>query len=256
VSRADPLDPNEDVEDIEDADDADEPLRRFSLPGALRAAAVDLYYQSVRLVPANLLWTAVLLGLAWAAVAVGLWLAILALPLLALPVAGIYRLAGLTVRGEDVVLSDAVGAMRELLVPALLLGVVVGWGTALLTLNVATGLNSGSPLGWGLAIIAGWGLVAMLDYAVVAWPLLADPARSDMPSRERARLAGYVLLVSPWRMTALAILTVLIGAIATIFFAAIATIGVAYLALLSCRVVLADADRLSERLAGSGDGAR
>ena len=116
-------------------------------------------------------------------------------------------------------------------------------------LNVAVGINSSTPVGWVFATLAGWGAVALLIYTVVAWPLLADPARATEPSRERARLAGYVVLAAPFRMFALAVMVVVLILISTILVAALVTISVAFIALASSHIVLPDADRLVERLA-------
>lgn len=233
----------------DEEDDLAEPLERVSLPRALRKAAVDFYYQSIRLVPANVVWGIVLVALGWAAISVGIWVAIVGVPLLGPPLAGIYRLAGLVTRGRHVVLSDAFGAARELFVPAILLAAAIGWGLGLLALNVAVGINSSSPLGWVSATLAGWGAVALLIYAAVVWPLLADPARATEPVRERARLAGYVVLAAPFRMFALTVVVLLVTVVSTIVFAALVTISVAFVALVGCHMVLPDADRLVAHLA-------
>ena len=235
--------------DDEDEEDDAEPLERRSLPGALRRGAVDFYYQSIRLVPANVVWGIVLVALGWAAISLGVWVAIVGAPLLGPPLAGIYRLAGLVSRGRHVVLSDAFAAARELFVPAVLLAAAVGWGLGLLALNVAVGINASSPLGWGFATLAGWGAVALLIYAVVVWPLIADPARATEPARERARLAGYVVIAAPFRMFGLALVVALLTVVSTIAFAALVTISVAFIALVACHMVLPDADRLVEHLA-------
>ena len=246
MSRAEPPGASDEPDDTGDA----EPLERTSLAGAIRHALFDFYHHSIRLVPANVAWGVLLLALGWGAVQAGLWLTILGLPLLGLPLVGIYRLAGLITRGEEVVLSDALAAAREQFVPALAFAALVAWGLGLLAFNVIGGLNSSSPIGWGLATLAGWGFVALVIYTVAAWPVLADPARAADPAQERARLAGYVVLASPFRITALTVVAVALGVVSTIAFAAIVTITVAYVACLSCRVVLPDADRLAERLAG------
>jgi hypothetical protein len=233
----------------EEDDDLAEPLERISLPRALRRAVVDFYYQSIRLVPANVVWGIVLLVLGWAAISVGLWLAIVGVPLLGPPLAAIYRLAGLVTRRQHVVLSDAFGAARELFVPALILAAAVGWGLGLLALNIAVGIDASTPLGWGFATLAGWGAVALLLYAVAVWPLLADPARAAEPAIQRARLAGYVVLAAPFRMFGLTVVVAVLAVVSTIAFAALITISVAFIALVACHMVLPDADRLVEHLA-------
>jgi hypothetical protein len=258
VSRADrpggdtpdePVDVDHDAADVEEGERHAEPLERTSLPGAMRRAAVDFYYESIRLVPANVVWGVVLVALGWAAIGFGTWAAILGAPLLGPPLAGVYRLAGLVTRRRHVVLSDAFTAARELFVPSVLVAAGVGWGLGLLAANVAIGLNSSSVIGWGFATLAGWAAVALVIYAVVAWPLLADPGRAAEPARDRLRLAGYVVLAAPFRIFGLAIIAVVLGVVSTIAFAALVTISVAYIALLSCRIVLPDADRVVERLA-------
>jgi hypothetical protein len=242
VSRADPSGATEDDEA------AAGPLERQSLPGAIRRALVDFFFNSIRLVPANVLWGILLIALAWAATLVGLWLAILGLPLLGLPLIGIYRLAGHITRGQEVVLSDVVTAARQQFLPAVAFAAAVAWGLGLLAFNVVAGLASANPLGYGIATLSGWGFVALAIYAVVAWPVLADPALNGEPARARLRLAGYLVLGAPLRMAALAVLAVALWIVSTIAFAAIVTITVSFVACVSCRVVLPDADRLAERL--------
>jgi hypothetical protein len=244
VSRADPA-LDEDDEPFERA----EFLERRSVAGGIREGLFDFYHHSIRLVPANVVWGLVLIGLGWAAVAVGLWLAILGLPLLGLPLVGIYRLAGHITRGEEVVLSDAFAAAREQFLPALVAAAAVAWGLGLFAFNAVAGLNSASPPGWILAALSGWGFVALAIYAVVLWPVLGDPERAGEPARERARLAGYLVLAAPFRMAGLTVVAVALWVVSTIAFAAIVTITVAYVACLSSRVVLPDADRLAARLA-------
>jgi hypothetical protein len=226
------------------------PLPRATVLGALRPAAVDLYYQSVRLVAANIAWGLVLVAIGWIAAAVGLWLAVLVAPLLGVPLVGVYRMAALITRGEETVLSDFRAAMRERFLQALALAAGLVWAVLLLTVNILTGISAAAPIGWVFATVSGWALVATVAFAAVVWPLVADPARRDEPLRATARLAGYVLLAAPVRIVGLAVVVVLLGAISTILFAAVVTISVAFVALLSCRVVLPEADRIAERLAG------
>ena len=236
-----------------DADDEPferaESLERRSLAGAIRDALFDVYHHSIRLVPANVLWGLVLIGLGWGALTVGLWLPILGLPLLGLPLIGIYRLTGHITRGEEVVLSDALAAAREQVLPAFVAAAAIGWSLLLLAFNVIGGLNSGSTLGWILATLAGWAFVALAMYAVVLWPVLGDPERAGEPAGKRARLAGYLVVAAPFRAAGLTVVAVALWVVSTIAFAAIVTITVAYVACLSSRLVLPDADRLSARLA-------
>jgi hypothetical protein len=246
VSRAEP--PGATDEDEADAG----PLERLSLPGAVRRALIDFFYHSIRLVPANVLWGILLIALGWLAIIAGIWVALLGLPLLGLPLMGIYRLAGHITRGEEVVLTDVLTAARQEFLPALGFAAIVAWGLLLLGFNVVAGFASANPLGYAIATLAGWGFVALVIYAVVAWPVLADPARTGEPARDRLRLAGYLVLAAPLRMAILAVLAVALWVVSTIAFAAIVTITVSFVACLSSRVVLPDADRLAERLAARG----
>jgi hypothetical protein len=233
-------------------EDLDPPLPpppgRTTVLGALRPAVVDFYFQSIRLVPANILWGVLLVVIAWAALSVGLWLAIVAAPLLGPPLVGIYRLAAQITRGEETVLSDVRTAMRERFLPSLILAAGLVWAVVLLVVNIVTGLDSASPLGLAFATASGWALVATITFAVIAWPLLGDPRRRSEPLRAVARLAGYLLLAAPVRLVALAIVVTVLAVVSTVLFAAVVTIAVAFVALLSCRVVLPEADRLAEGL--------
>ena len=235
---------------LAELDDRPRPaLRRSSLPGALRRGLVDFYYHSVRLVPANMAWGAVLLVLGWVALGVSLLAARVLSPAVGFPLVGIYRLAGHISRGDEVVLSDVMAAIRERFVPALVLAGGTSWATVLLLINVRAGLAFATPLGWAFATIAGWGLLGIVVYTVVLWPILADPDRRAQSARAAGRLAGYVAIGHLWRMLALSAVVVVIGAVSTIAFAAVLTISVAYLALVSCRIVLPEADTMADRLA-------
>ena len=83
------------------------------LAAAFRAAAYDFYYQSIRLVPANLLWGLAFLAWLIVSVSTGPLVTLVAAPLLAVPWVGVVRLAALTARGQDVVLSDIWTAIRR-----------------------------------------------------------------------------------------------------------------------------------------------
>ena len=112
-----------------------------TLRGSLRAAAVDFYYNSWRLVPANILWA---LGLGILYVVFLFWPfgALLLLPLLALPTVGLYRMAALIVRGESVSFWDGIGAWRRFLAPALAAGIAMVLAGTIFTVNLFGGLVS------------------------------------------------------------------------------------------------------------------
>jgi uncharacterized membrane protein YesL len=216
------------------------------LRGALRDAVEDVYFNSWRLVPANVLWGATFVVLAVGVLATPF--AIILVPLLALPTVGICRMAALAVRGGGVSFWDGFAAWRSLFVPTILLGTAITGCVAVLGSNLAAGLASGNLVGWALATLAFWGLIGTWIVGWTAWPLLVDPARADQPVRARLRLAVLLGVARPGRMLALGALLALIVAISTIAFAALLTISVAFAALLASRVVLPAADDLEARL--------
>jgi hypothetical protein len=224
------------------------PVRVPTLRAALRAAGTDFYYQSLRLVPANAAWGASLL----AVLAIAFWLspilALIAAPLLALPFAGIARMAAQIVRGEDVVLSDLVTAIRSYAVPALAAGVLVELATITLMANVIGGIAGGGPLGWGFATLAAWGLAVLWIGGIAFWPLLVDPVREGLPLIVRVRLAALVVLARPLRFAILGVALAAITIVSSVAFAALLSVSVAFMALVASRVTLPAADELAARL--------
>jgi hypothetical protein len=224
---------------------------RAALPpiaATFRAAAVDVYYQSIRLVPANLVWGAAFLAWLWLAVAGPAAVAFVAAPLLCLPLVGVFRLAAQQARGEDVVLSDAAGAVRRFGLRSLALGAVLTGIVVVSLSNVALGVALGGPAGWSLATLAAWGLVAAWVAAIVAWPLLVDPAREDLTIRARLELAGLVILASPGRFLAFAAALAVVAALSTVAIVAIMSISLAFIAAAASRFVLPAADALERQL--------
>lgn len=217
-----------------------------TLGRALRSAASDFYFNSWRLVPANLVWgAAFLIILVSASIAPAL---VLLAPLLALPTVGIFRIAALITRGENVSFWDGLVAWRDYAVPTILLGVGLAGCALVFATNVVVGLASGNALGWTISTLAFWGLVATWVVAWTAWPLLVDPARRGKPVRGRLRVALLLILAHPVRMLALGALLAVLLAASTVAFAALVTISVAFAALVACRYVLPAADRLEARL--------
>jgi hypothetical protein len=155
------------------------------------------------------------------------------------------RLAGLIVRGHDVVLSDAWDVVRRRPGRTLLAGVATEGTVFVLIANVAIGLMTGTPLGLGLAVLAGWGLLAVALTALPFWVVLADPQRPDIGVVEAARLAAGLLLVRPGRLIALTLVLAVVLGITTVLMAALLTVGVAYAALLTARTVLPAADEIA-----------
>jgi hypothetical protein len=224
------------------------PLPR--LGAAIRASFTDYYFNSMRLVPANVVWgvgliVVVLVGLVWP---LG---GLLLLPLLALPTAGVFRLAARIVRvAPDAGRRDILWPYRQAAGPLLLLGVGLVAATVILGTNVVVGIGQGQPGGWVLATLAGWGLAASWAGALVAWPLVVDPAREAQALRARLRLAGALLLVHPIRIAALSVAIAIITAISALLTAALLTVSISFMALVACRVVYPAADRLEVAFAG------
>jgi uncharacterized membrane protein YesL len=218
------------------------------LGGSARAAAADLYFNSWRLVPMNLVWGVLLLLILAVA---GLWsvVALAALPILALPLAGMARLSALIVRGRGLGLGDGFAAWRRYLVPALGLGVGICGAASVLAVNVLIGLRDGGLVTVAIATLAGWGLVLVAAFTVAAWPLLVDPEREADPVRERLRLAGLLVVAHPGRMLGLTAVVVAFLALSTLAFAALLTVSIALATQISARYVLPAADRLEARLA-------
>jgi len=222
-----------------------------TLRGAFRLAATDFYYQSIRLVPANVAWGAGFL----AVLAIAFWLspalALVIAPLLCLPLVGIARLAAQIVRGDDVVLSDIATAMRSHGLSALAAGVVIELATIVAATNVVAGMSGGGAIGWAFVMLAAWGLAALWVVGLAFWPLLVDPARDAMTVAARARLAGLVVLAHPARFAALGASVALVTLVSAVAFAALLSVSVAFIALVASRVTLPSADQLEARLAGS-----
>ena len=219
----------------------------------MRGAASDFYYQSVRLVPANLVWGVGFLALFALAAGRGSLVALVLLPLLAIPWVGVVRLAALIVRKDDVVLSDVFEAYRTYLRPTLGVGIATVLATTVFATNVALGLTSGAALGWAFATLAAWGLVLTWLFSLCFWPLLVDPRRGHLGVMRKARLAAFLIVAFPGRLGLLGLVLGIILVVSTIAIAAILSISVAYGALVACRVVLPAADRLEARLALTGD---
>jgi hypothetical protein len=217
------------------------------LGAAFKAAAGDLYFNSWRLVPANLLWSVVVLVVAGLAIAVPPLL--LLAPVAAVPVAGLFRMTTRIARGESVSFSDAIDAWRHEVPATLGLGAALLVATIVLASNAYTGLLAGTLFGWAFATLALWGVVATWLFAWVAWPILVDPARAGRPVRERLRLAGLVVLASPGRIGALGLILAVFLVASTVAIVALVTISVAVAALVAARSVLPVADRLEARLA-------
>jgi hypothetical protein len=231
--------------------------RRPSSPGiaaSFRAAAIDFYYQSIRLVPANLLWGVAFVVWLAVAVATGPLVTLLTAPLVAVPYVAVARLAALTVRGRDVVLSDVADAVRRFGLAALVAGALAALAAAILASNAFLGASLGGPVGWVLTTLAATGLIVLWVLGVPFWVLLVDPDREDAPVLRRARLAALLVVAAPARLTWLAFLLAVLLLASTVAFVALLTIAPAYASLVAARYALPLADRL-ERWMGDRGGA-
>jgi uncharacterized membrane protein YesL len=217
------------------------------LGGAIRAALSDFYFNSLRLVGANLVWSAVLFGLYVVGLAWPFGALILS-PVLALPVAGIFRLGAQITRGEMTSFDDALDAWRRFGRDALVLGAAVVATGLILVVNVVAGIEEGGYLGLALATLAFWGLAIGSTGLLVAWPLLVDPRRPGIGLGEVVRLAGLLVLAFPIRFGALALVVGLFLVASMIAFAALAMLSVSLAALVSARYVLPASDRFEAQM--------
>ena len=204
----------------------------------------------MRLVPANLVWGFALALIVLAGIVSPL-LSVALLPLLALPTAGVFRMAARIVRGEPGLgLGDIAWPYRHMPGRWIIVGVVIVAGGFVLGTNTLVGLVGGEPAGWAIATLAGWGLVVLWCGALISWPLFVDPARAATPFGENLRLAGGLLLAHPQRFAGLGLAMVVVTAISIVLTAAILTISVAFVALVACRSVYPAADRFEPALRG------
>ena len=211
----------------------------------------DLFYNSWRIVPANVVVAVVLLVVLAVLVLVGpVVAAVVAIPV-ALPLAGLFRLGALATRSQDVNLSDALDPLREDPWRVLLAGAAFAAATLVMATNVLFGFVMGTVLGWAVATLALWGLLATLAFGFAFWPLAVDPRRAAVPWRARARLAALLVLAHPLRLGAMTILLLVLLVVSTIAIAALLTVSVGFVALVACRYVLPAADRLEARLPGA-----
>jgi uncharacterized membrane protein YesL len=219
----------------------------IGLAGAMRLAARNAYFHSWRLLPANVVWAGTAIALATAVAMAPA--ALILLPILALPTAGLFRVTTRIARGEAVSFWDAVDAWRKDAGATLLVGAGIAAAGAVFSINLATGLGSASPLGWGLATLAGWGLVALWLFAWTAWPIVTDPRRAAWSLRQRLRIAALLVVAHPVRIAVLGFVLAVFLVLSAVAIVALVTISAAFAALLTSQYVLPAADRLEARLA-------
>jgi hypothetical protein len=216
-----------------------------SIGRAVRQAAVDFYFNSLRFVPANAAWAVLALVVLFLAVA---WPPAIVLGvLLAIPVVGLHRMAALLARGEATSLSDFVDGMRRFGVAAT--GIATGAAILafILTTNMVVGFGSGEPIGWFLGATALYGDFALAMFLVAAWPILVDPKHESARLRRKLQLAGLVVIGRPGRLFLVTTIVVVVLVASIVILAGIVLVGVAYVSLLATRWVLPVADELEAR---------
>ena len=218
----------------------------MSLVGALRRAATDLYFNSWRLAPANLVWAVVLLLALFVGPATLLGMTLLVAT--AVPLAGVYRMSALIARGEPVAFSDFLVAMRQYALRAMGTAAGAGLLAVVFLTNVVVGLQATDPVGWFVSAMGLWGAVCLALFIVAWWPLLVDPRRDGLGVRRRMALAGLAVIGQPARMLALSLTITLILIGSAVLFAALLLLGVAYTSLVSTNYVLPLVDGLEARV--------
>jgi len=216
-----------------------------SIARAIRQSAIDFYFNSLRFVPANAAWALGALVVLFLAVS---WPpAIVLVVLLAIPVAGLHRMAALLARGEATSLSDFVEGMRRFGLAATGVATAAAILAFVLTTNMVTGIGSGEPLGWFLGATALYGDIALAMFLVAAWPILVDPKQESAKLRRRLQLAGLVVIGRPGPLFLVTTIVIVVLAASVVILAGIVLVGVAYVSLLATRWVLPAADELEAR---------
>jgi uncharacterized membrane protein YesL len=217
----------------------------------LKVAGEDLYYHGVRLVPANVVWGVGLLITASLVVrtVLGLAFVIVMIPL----TFALMGMAAILVRERSLVMGDFVRPIRTHFLQRFALGVAQVGLLVVAAGDLTIGLQLGGIFGAVLTMVALYTVIGVWIYAVVAWPLVMDPAREDESLRSRLRLALILALAHPVRIGALALVLAVLVSVATVLAAAIITFAAAYAALVAAHYVLPAADRLEGREAVDAD---
>lgn len=217
-----------------------------SIRRAMRQSLTDFYFNSWRLVPANLIWAVAFMTLLLSAVQFPP--AIVLTGLLAIPLAGLHRMAALIARGEPAGFSDFLVGMRRYGVTAFAVGSAATLLGSVLVVNTLMGFETGGPLGWFLGVSALYGLAGLAIYLVTLWPILVDPRHESASLRRRLALAGLVVIGRPMRAIGLPVVVVTLLGLSVVLFAAIVLVSVAYTSLVAARVVLPTLDELEARV--------
>jgi uncharacterized membrane protein YesL len=204
-----------------------------------------VYFNSVRLVSANVLWGASLLVILFV-VSGNLILA----PLLVLMVPltmGLMGMATTLVRRRRLFWSDSFDAVRGRFWPLLGIGVVQLLLSAVAAVDVLIGLQLTGVMGPVVVTGGAYTLAAIWLLAVTIWPLLLDPERKGDRMRATLRLGFLLAVAHPVRLGTLALLLAFFLALSTALVAALVTISGALAMLVAAHYVLPAADRLEGR---------
>lgn len=213
------------------------------MSAAVRLAASDFAFNTWRFIGANVVFGAGLilvfiLALGWPP-------GIALLPLLAVPLAGMHRMAALLARGEPASLSDFGDGMRRFGVHAVGIAAAELLAGIVLTTNALAGFMSGEPIGWFVGALAVYGLVALAMFAVAAWPLVVDPEREAWRLRERLRAAALLVVARPGRLFVLTLLIAVLLVASTLLLGGIVLVAASFASLVATRWVLPAADGLA-----------
>jgi hypothetical protein len=213
---------------------------------AARTAAVDFYYNAWPFLGANVVFGLVLLAAFYGSVLIGPWLLLLVAASV-VPAAGTMRMATRLRRDGHTDLGDFAEVLRGR-GRILLLGVAQLAIGLVLAIDVAIALAWGSWIGTILLVGAVYGIALLWAVAVVAWPILLDPAHDAVSIRARLRLAFLVVLLEPRRVAGLAIAGGLVLLASTLLIAPVLTFSVSYVWLLAAGYALPLADGVAARL--------
>lgn len=206
---------------------------------------MDLYYNSVRLVAANVLWGISLVGVAFV-VSRGLVLAPLVVIMVPLTM-GLMGMATTLVRRRRLFWSDSIDPMRHRFWPLLGIGIAQLLLSGVAAADVLIGLQLPGVLGPVVVIGGFYTLAAIWLVAVTTWPLLLDPERAGDGIRPTLRLGFLLALAHPLRMGGAAALLAVFLLVSAVLAAALVTISGALAMLVVAHYVLPAADRLEGR---------
>jgi uncharacterized membrane protein YesL len=212
----------------------------------LHSALSGFYFNSWRVVVANVIWGVMLivtLGIAISSPILGLIALLVVLPI---PTAALFRVAAMIVRDEHAAVVDAF-AWRTVAKRGIGAGLIVGGASVVLLFNLVTGVSSADPVSVGFGTAAFWGLFVLWLLAASVWPLLFDPLRATEPVTSVLRLALVVVLVKPLRFIALMFVLFVILVISAILAAALLTISMGFAALVLAYYAIHSADRIEGR---------